>query len=545
MDDQNRKTDDLFGFRYGREEASGAHNEAKEISAENAEANGETVFRPYSSNGYGASASGGDYGSLSGSGSEDSSNPSGSSAFTYGPFSQGASAGFGSGSGGNGDGEQRHPVPVSRDYRPFTVSGGRNWDVTTKRRRSPFLAMFASFMVGVLVVGGLMFSADRYNWFDGKALTASTSETSSSSESAKTTSGKASNVADVVRPNNIAQIFEQASPAVVKIETYANVQSRPGNSLFDDPFFRQFFGEEPNYQGDGGNSLQETGMGSGFIFDSTGYILTNEHVIDGASEIRVTVNGYEEPFKAKLLGSSYDLDLAVLKIEGSNFPTLKLGDSNAVNMGDWVVAIGNPYGFDHTVTVGVLSSNEREISIPDSNGTREYKHLLQTDASINPGNSGGPLLNLNGEVIGINTAVSSEAQGIGFAIPTSTISEVLENLKTNTEIPKEPEPFIGASLQELTESTAKQLGLDSTDGALVREVLYNSPAYKGDLRQYDVITGIDGKSYKTPDEMIKVIKSKKVGDKITLNIVRGGKKMDLNVTIGDRNEYEKAQQSAE
>ncbi len=250
------------------------------------------------------------------------------------------------------------------------------------------------------------------------------------------------------------------------------------------------------------------------------------------------MNGYEQPFTAKLLGSSYDLDLAVLKIEGSNFPTLKLGDSNATNMGDWVVAIGNPYGFDHTVTVGVLSSNEREISIQDTNGTRNYEHLLQTDASINPGNSGGPLLNLNGEVIGINTAVSSEAQGIGFAIPTSTISEVLDKLKTNTKIPSKPVPFIGATLQDVNSAIARQLGLDSASGSYVYSVLYNSPAYKGDLRQYDVITGMDGKTYKTSTDLIEAIKKKNVGDKVTLNVIRGGKKVDISVEIGDKNAFE-------
>ncbi|MGO4276599.1 S1C family serine protease, partial [Paenibacillus sp. TAF58] len=164
-------------------------------------------------------------------------------------------------------------------------------------------------------------------------------------------------------------------------------------------------------------------------------------------------------------------DLAVLKIEGDKeFPILPLGKAEDVNVGDWVVAIGNPYGFDHTVTVGVLSAKERPISIPDSKGTREYKHLLQTDASINPGNSGGPLLNLNGEVIGINTAVSSQAQGIGFAIPTSTISSVLENLKNNVQIPKEPVPYLGVGLQDIGKDWVSELKLSNTDGALVGSV---------------------------------------------------------------------------
>jgi S1-C subfamily serine protease len=207
-------------------------------------------------------------------------------------------------------------------------------------------------------------------------------------------------------------------------------------------------------------------------------------------------------------------------------------------MGDWVIAIGNPYGFDHTITVGVLSSNEREISITDSSGTRNYQHLLQTDASINPGNSGGPLLNLNGEVIGINTAVSAQAQGIGFAIPSSTILEVLDHLKNNREIPKKPVPFIGASLQTLTPEFAERLGIKGTEGSVVVSVIYGSPAYKADLRAYDVITGMDGVPYKTNTDLIAAIQKKNVGDKIVLNVIRNGEKIDLTVTIGDRNEFE-------
>ncbi|MBW7461798.1 trypsin-like peptidase domain-containing protein, partial [Paenibacillus sepulcri] len=152
--------------------------------------------------------------------------------------------------------------------------------------------------------------------------------------------------------------------------------------------------------------LTPEGLGTGFFFDSTGYILTNQHVVGDADEIKVTVQGRAEPLVAKKLGSDYNLDLAVLKVEGTNFPTLPIGDSDSIDIGDWVVAIGNPYGFDHTVTVGVLSAKERPISIQDTEGTRNYEHLLQTDASINPGNSGGPLINLEGEVVGINTAVS-------------------------------------------------------------------------------------------------------------------------------------------
>ncbi|THF73086.1 S1C family serine protease [Cohnella fermenti] len=539
MDDNNeKKPEDLFGFRYA---GDGQESEPRKVEPERGEAaepETETIYSPYSSH--------------SDEPPRTSTYGSASSTYTYGPYSGGGGSSISS-EAGDSD-AKADMVPTVRESRPFTVSGnGRNWESPPRRKGTSLRAVFASFMVGVVAVGGLMFAADRGNWFSDTSLK-SVVASSGSSSSAKANT-VVSNTTDTVRPNNISKIFEQASPAVVKIETYTTVQSRSsgGGSWLDDPFFRQFFGDEQNGQGGSGSdgstgngsddNLQESGMGSGFIFDSTGYILTNEHVIDGAKKVEVTVNGYDQPFTAEVLGSSYDLDLAVLKIEGSNFPTLKLGDSSASNMGDWVVAIGNPYGFDHTVTVGVLSSNEREISIQDTNGTRNYEHLLQTDASINPGNSGGPLLNLNGEVIGINTAVSSEAQGIGFAIPTSTISEVLDNLKTNTKIPSKPSPFIGATLQDMTESIARQLGLSSASGAVVNSVLYNSPAYNGDLRQYDVITGIDGTSYNNSEEIIAAIQKKSVGDKATLNVTRAGKNIEITVTIGDKNEFEEQQQT--
>jgi serine protease Do len=466
--------------------------------------------------------------------------------YTFGPF--GPSQAYGAGKEPHSDSSITEVVSsATRDYRPFTVSGGAprsDWGAKPPRSTS-FRAMFAAFLVGVVTLGGLMFAADRGNWFSSELLggTAQVQNTS-----IKPTGTAVNNTSDIVRPNNIAKIFEQSSPAVVKIETYASAQSN-GSGMMQDDFFRQFFGDQlPNGDNGGGNgggssggtdSLQPSGMGSGFIFDSTGYILTNQHVIANASEIKVTVDGHSEPLTAKLLGSSYELDLAVLKIEGTNFPTLKLGDSSSLNMGDWVVAIGNPYGFDHTITVGVLSSNERQISIPDTNGTRNYDHLLQTDASINPGNSGGPLMNLQGEVIGINTAVSSQAQGIGFAIPTSTIAGVLDNLKNNTKIPQKPVPFIGATLMDVTADIAGRLGIDpNAKGAFVREVLFNSPAYKADLRQYDVITGMDGKDYNTTDELIAAIKTKAVGDKVTLSILRVDKKIDVTVVIGDKNEFQ-------
>lgn len=225
-----------------------------------------------------------------------------------------------------------------------------------------------------------------------------------------------------------------------------------------------------------------------------------------------------------------------MKIEGTkDFATLALGNVEDTSVGDWVVAIGNPYGFEHTVTVGVLSAKERPIEIPDTQGTRNYKHLLQTDASINPGNSGGPLLNLSGEVIGINTAVSSQAQGIGFAIPTSTIQGVLDSLIKNVVIPKEPAPYIGVSVGNVPESYIKDLQLENTDGAYVDQVPMGGPAFKAGIKTYDVILSVNGAKVKTRDELIAKIQTFKVNDKVTLNLVRDGKKMDVVVTIGDKN----------
>ncbi|UJF34548.1 S1C family serine protease [Paenibacillus hexagrammi] len=453
-------------------------------------------------------------------------------------------------------------VTPPKNLRPFSFQsdsgqgGGQgNWDSggNNHRKRSSAKSMFAAFMAGALVVGGLMFGADKTNLFTGHQPLASSGSSATAqtvSASASSGSGDVKNAGlDIARPNNISEIAQNAGPAVVKIESFVKAKrqaTRSGSSLFDDPFFRQFFGDEglgdggssqnDNQQDSGSGDLQAAGMGTGFIFEKSGYILTNEHVVDGADEIQVTVQGTDKPYTAKLLGNSYDLDLAVLKIEGDkDFPILPLGKADDVNVGDWVVAIGNPYGFDHTVTVGVLSAKERPISIPDSKGTREYKHLLQTDASINPGNSGGPLLNLNGEVIGINTAVSAQAQGIGFAIPTSTISSVLENLKNNVEIPKEPVPYLGVGLQDIGKDWVSELKLENTDGSLIGSVQRKSPAFQAGLRQYDVITDINGEKIKNSQELITKVQASKVGDKVTLGVIRDGKRMEIAVTVGDKN----------
>ncbi|GEM_PF-1013807 len=305
-------------------------------------------------------------------------------------------------------------------------------------KRNAITPLAAAFMAGALMIGGLAYGADKANLFTGGA--AQPGSAAKAASSALNGNGAGLTTASFSTDKGIADVYNQASPAVVKIENYGVVQ----NSGYGDlDALRQFLGGG-GFPGRGGGQQQQqeqsetdelTLMGSrtGFFFDKSGYILTNEHVISGASQLKVTVEGYDQPLDAQVMGSSKEQDLAVLKVaspDGKDFPSLKLGSSDQTAIGDWVLAIGNPYGFDHTLTMGVLSAKERPITIQNEDGSEQvYKHLLQTDASINPGNSGGPLLNENGEVIGINTAVNAEAQGIGFAIPTATILEVLDGLK--------------------------------------------------------------------------------------------------------------------
>lgn len=431
-------------------------------------------------------------------------------------------------------------------------SGG-NWQYS-KRPKSSFKSIAISFLAGMVVISGLMFTADYTNMFTGNNPSSPTFNQQDTSDVTPSTAVTTS--LPLSKPTDVSTVVQEASPAVVKIATLVksgNKSRQQINPNSTDPF-SYFFGDQFG-GGSGGNNngdsssqsgsgsadqLVPYGIGSGFIYDKEGYILTNQHVVDGADVIQVTLENNKKPYEAKLLGSSKELDLAVLKIEGSDFPIVPLGNSASAKVGEPVVAIGNPQGFDHTVTAGVLSATERSIDIneEDGSGTRKYEHLLQTDASINPGNSGGPLLNLSGQVIGINVAVSADAQGIGFAIPTSVISQVVDKLESNQEIPKTPVPFIGAKLLTMTDEVAKEMGATVKEGSIVSEVVYKSPAYVADVRPYDIIVGINGTKYPTSPDLIEFIQTQKVGAKVTMNIVRDGKTIDLSVTIGNRNDFD-------
>jgi len=320
--------------------------------------------------------------------------------------------------------------------------------------------------------------------------------------------------------SGVADLVDKTGPAVVNIETRVRVSNGLDDLYFNDPFFRQFFGnriqQTPQY---------ETGIGTGFIISKDGYILTNQHVVDGADQITVKLSGSNKGLSARLVGQDYELDLAVLKIEGNSYPTLPLGDSNKMRVGEFVVAIGEPYGLDHTVTTGVVSAKGRPVTIQD----RNYKNLIQTDAAINPGNSGGPLINLSGQVIGINTAVNESAQGIGFAIPINTAKGVLQDLMNGQKVVR---PYMGISMSDLNDSIIQQLGLSAnTKGVLIVQTASGSPAANAGLKSMDIITQIDGKSITSSTEVQNLVEASKVGQKLAVTVVRQSKTFSLNVTL--------------
>lgn len=322
----------------------------------------------------------------------------------------------------------------------------------------------------------------------------------------------------------IPDIVEKTSPAVVLIETTVQKKYRNYDPFFNDPFFRDFFGNQFPFEN---RTEISRGMGSGFIISRDGYILTNEHVVNGATKIEVVLaKGRKVP--AKLMGSDFELDLAVLKIEaGNNLPYLEMGDTDKVRVGDWAIAIGNPHGLDHTVTVGVISAKGRPVTIQD----RNYKNLLQTDASINPGNSGGPLLNMQGQVVGINTAVNATAQGIGFAIPTSTVKPVLDTLMHKGKV---SHPWFGVYIQPVTDEIAEYLGMEKARGIIISDTVGGGPADKAGLARGDVILEIDKQKINTTKDLTSMVEKMKVGQKTLVLILRNGQTSYVPVIIGEK-----------
>lgn len=323
-------------------------------------------------------------------------------------------------------------------------------------------------------------------------------------------------------PESFAPVVKKAAPSVVNISTTKTV-TRQIDPFFDD-FFGGFFGGNP-YGNGGGQKFKSSALGSGFIIDMNGYIVTNNHVIEGAEEIIVKLQD-EREFKATVVGTDPLTDLALLKIDtlGASITPILLGDSDKAEIGDWVVAIGNPLGLGGTVTAGILSAKGRVL------GDGPYDNFIQTDVSINPGNSGGPLINMDGEVIGINTAIIQSAQGLGFAVPVNMLKNIIPKLKQG----KVTRGWIGVTLQPLDEKLAKSFGLNDTKGVLIADVSKGEPGDKAGLKAGDIVIAVDGKKATDSRTLVGIIGSKSPNDKVVLTVIRDSKQQNITVTLGER-----------
>lgn len=330
-------------------------------------------------------------------------------------------------------------------------------------------------------------------------------------------------------PPSFAELVKKEVKAVVNVSTTQMIKRRSSRSPFPfDPFLdeemRRYFGDIP--QGD----IKTQSLGSGFILSKDGYIITNNHVVEKAEDIKVRLFD-ETEYSAKVIGKDPKTDIALIKIDvGRELPTVRLGDSDKLEVGDWVVAVGNPQGLSHTVTAGIVSAKGRVI------GAGPYDDFIQTDASINFGNSGGPLFNTEGEVVGINTAMLSSAQGIGFAIPINMAKEILPSLKEKGEVTR---GWLGVSVQRVTPEIAQNFKLPEKVGALVNDISKDSPAEKGGIRQGDVIIEFDGKKIRDIHELPRILANTTIGKEVIVKVLREGKDIELKVTIAKLKEPEK------
>jgi serine protease Do len=332
------------------------------------------------------------------------------------------------------------------------------------------------------------------------------------------------------QPTDFVSLAERLKPAVVNISTAKTVTSRspslpgprtPGGGSPFDEFFGRFFNEMPKSQ------RKASSLGSGFIISEDGFILTNDHVVDGADKITVKLSDGRE-FSGEVRGLDPKLDLALIKIDaGEDLPVASLGESDGIRVGEWVMAIGNPFGLEQTVTVGIVSAKGRTI------GAGPYDDFIQTDASINPGNSGGPLFNMKGEVVGINTAIIAGGQGIGFAIPVNMAKQIIPQLRDDGHVTR---GWLGVTVQAMNKELADSFGLENTHGALVNEVIKDSPAADAGLKRGDVILAFDGQMIKELNDLPQLVAVTTVDKTVKVEIFRDDKKQEVKVKIGKLDE---------
>jgi serine protease Do len=330
--------------------------------------------------------------------------------------------------------------------------------------------------------------------------------------------------------NGFASVLKPALPAVVNIHSSKVVKSRPSQTMpfFNDPEFRQFFGDQFGQGQQQPQSQREQSLGSGVIITADGTIVTNNHVIDGATDIKVQLADKRE-FKAKVVGADAKTDIAVLKIDATNLPTLAIGDSSKLQVGDVIFAIGEPFGLGGTATMGIVSATGR-----GGLGIENYEDFIQTDAAINPGNSGGAMVDLHGDLIGINTAILSGGgggnQGVGFAIPINMARSVMDQIVGHGKVVR---GYLGLFPQDVTPALAKEFGLSKPGGALVSGLKPDAPAAKAGLRDGDVILTLNGQPVESANDLRLRISQTAPGSSVKLGISRDGKTQDVSVTLGE------------
>jgi Do/DeqQ family serine protease len=325
--------------------------------------------------------------------------------------------------------------------------------------------------------------------------------------------------------NAFSNVSKKVTPSVVNISTVSrkkNIQP-----FFEaNPLFEDFFGAP--------QTRRDKSLGSGFIISKDGFIVTNDHVVRDAESIQVKLSN-DKVYDAKVIGGDQKTDIAVIKITATDLPAAVLGNSDKLEAGQWAIAIGNPFGLDRTMTVGVISATGRS-----NVGIETYENFIQTDASINPGNSGGPLLNVFGEVIGINTAIVAAGQGIGFAIPINMAKPVFSQLIQKGSVSR---GYMGVTIQPITEELAQSFGLKQAKGALVNDVIKGSPADKAGIHQGDVITALNGSEVKDPSHLQRLVGEAGIGKVAKISIFRDGKALDLNITLASADNAPKRQQA--
>ena len=330
-------------------------------------------------------------------------------------------------------------------------------------------------------------------------------------------------------PASFADLAEKLSPAVVNISTTKTIKGRSGSPFGngmpyqkffgDDELFKRFFGDIPQKE------FKQKSLGSGFIISEDGYIFTNNHVIEKADKITVKLSTGKE-YDAEIKGKDPNTDIALIKINPDHkLPAVPFGDSDKLRVGDWVFAIGNPFGLEHTVTAGIVSAKGRVI------GSGPYDNFIQTDASINPGNSGGPLFSLKGEVIGINTAIVAQGQGIGFAIPINTAKSIINDLKIKGSVTR---GWLGISVQDVTEDIAATMKLKDRKGALVGQVYEGDPADKAGIKPGDIIIEIGGKVVQNTHELLQIVAGLTVGETVKVKARRNGEEKTFKITVDER-----------